>query len=230
MAWYRHLLGREIISDASPTWLQSVSMIWRLGLALLCASVCSSSAQNTSRKTIEKTAIWQPPSAIEFPPSSKSTVTREMITGLRVSGQTIVLEDTDLASVQKHTGGTIGHRGDAGDSLSWLCLHGTGPQGDWVLWLMSGEIDGGTVGGFRWQHVERKPQLDTRCQTLSEGRGGVELPVALQLGITEAAVRHIFGEPTAKLGNALLYLHEHELTAHNEPYTAMNTLVVPRWP
>jgi hypothetical protein len=149
-----------------------------------------------------------------------------MIAGLRVSGQTIVLEDTDLAAVQRHTGGTIGHWGDASDSLSWLCLHGTGPQGDWVLWLMSGEIDGGTVGGFRWQHVERQAQFDTRCQTLPEGRGGVELPVALQLGVTEARVRRIFGEPSAKLGNALLYLHEHELTAHNEPYTAMNTLAV----
>jgi hypothetical protein len=91
---------------------------------------------------------------------------------------------------------------------------------------MSGEIDAGTVGGFRWQHVERKAQLDARCQTLPEGPGGVELPVALRLGITEAEVQHIFGQPTTRLGNALLYLHEHELTAHNQPYTAMNTLAV----
>src|ERR1700686_4858535 len=118
------------------SWLQSVSMIWRLGLALLCALVCNSSAQNTNRKTVEKTAIWEPPSGIEFPPSSKSTAPREMITGLRVSGLRIVLEDTGLAAVQRHTGGIIGHRGDGGDSLSWLCLHGTSPQGDWVLWLM----------------------------------------------------------------------------------------------
>jgi len=197
----------------------------RFGLALLCLLVCNSSAQNTSRKTVAATAIWEPRS-IEFPWDSKSTVAKEMITALRVSGQRIVLEHTNLEAVRKHTGGTIGHNGDAGDSLSWLCLHGTGRQGDWALWLMSGEIDGGTVGGFLWQHVDRNAQFDTRCQVLTEGRGSVELPIALKLGTTEAGVEHIFGQPTARLGNALFYLHEHETTAHKEPYTAMNTLTV----
>lgn len=198
----------------------------RFGLALLCVLVCNSSAQNTSRKPLAAAAIWEPPSGIEFPEDSKSTVAKEMITALRVSGQRIVLEHTNLEAVRKHTGGTIGHSGDASESVSWLCLHGAGRQGDWVLWLMSGEIDGGTVGGFRWQHVDRNAQFDTRCQMLPEGRGSVELPIALKLGTTEAGVEHIFGQPTARLGNALLYQHEHETTIHNEPYTAMNTLAV----
>jgi hypothetical protein len=201
-------------------------MSWKLGFALLCALACSSSAQNTGRKTPENPAIWEPPSIIEFPHSAKSTVPKEMIKGLRVSGLKIVLEDTELAVVQSHIGGTIGHRGDAGDSLSWLCLHGIDPQGDWVLWLMSGEIDAGTVGGFRWQRVESKAKLDARCKALPEGRDGVELPVVLRLGITEDGVRHIFGQPSTRLGNAALYSHEHEGTIRNEPFTAMNTLAV----
>ena len=94
------------------------------------------------------------------------------------------------------------------------------------MWLMSGEMDGGTVGGFLWKHVDRNARFDTRCQVLTEGRGSVELPIGLQLGTTEAGVEHIFGQPTARLGNALFYLHEHETTAHKEPYTAMNTLTV----
>jgi len=197
----------------------------RFGLALLCLLACNSSAQNTSRKTVAATAIWEPRS-IEFPWDSKSTVAKEMITALRVSGQRIVLEHTNLEAVRKHTGGTIGHNGDGGDSLSWLCLHGTGRQGDWALWLMSGEMDGGAVGGFLWQHVDRNAQFDTRCQVLTEGRGSIELPIALKLGTTEAGVEHILGQPTARLGNALLYQHRHEEIIHNAPYTSMNTLAV----
>ncbi len=197
----------------------------RFGLALLCVLVCNSSAQNTGQKAVAAAAIWEPPGTA-VPEDSKSTVAKEMITALRVSGQKIVLEHTNLEAVRKQTGGTIGHRGDASESLSWLCLHGAGRQGDWVLWLMSGEIDGGTVGGFRWQHVDRNAQFDTKCQMLPEGQGSVELPIALKLGTTEAAVEHIFGQPTARLGNALFYLHEHKTTIHNTPYTATNTLAV----
>jgi hypothetical protein len=208
------------------TWLQSVSMLERFGLALLCVLVCNSSAQNTSRKTVTATPIWEPPSGIEFPEDSKSTVAREMITALRVSGQRIVLEHTNLEAVRKHTGGTIGHKGDASESVSWLCLHGTGRQGDWVLWLMSGEIDGGTVGGFHWQHLDRNAQFDMRCQMMPAGQGSVELPIALKLGTTEAGVEHILGQPTARLGNTLFYQHEHEETTHNAPYISLNTLAV----
>ena len=201
------------------------SMTWRMGFVLLSALVCNSSAQGTTREGVVNPAIWEPPSVIEFPQSAKSTVPREMIRGLRVSGLRIVLENTELTEVQKRIGGTIGHRGDADTALSWLCLHGTGPRGNWILWLMSGEMDAGSVGGFRWQRVERAAQVDKKCQTLPEG-GIVELPAALRLGVEEAGVLHNFGQPTERIGNALLYLHEHEATIRNAPYTAMNTLVV----
>jgi hypothetical protein len=84
---------------------------------------------------------------------------------------------------------------------------------------MSGEIDGGTVGGFRWQHVDGNAKFDMRCQMLPAGQRSVELPIALKLGTTEAGVEHIFGQPTARLGNALFYQHEHGATIHNAPYT-----------
>jgi len=149
-----------------------------------------------------------------------------MITGLRVSRQSIVLEKTELTAVQRHVGGIIGDRGDAGQSLSWLCLHGIGAQGGWARWLMSGEIDAGTVGGFRWQHVEGTARLDTRGQTLPEGQGAIELPVALRRGIAEAEGLRILGQPSGRLGNTLLYLHEHESTIKNQLFTAMSTLAV----
>jgi hypothetical protein len=193
---------------------------------LLWASVLNAFAQSANRAAGEHPAIWEPPSIVEFPSSVKPTVVREMITSLKVSGLRIVLEDTKLKAAEKRLGGTIGHRGDAGDSLDWLCLHGTGARGDWVLWLMSGEIDAGSVGGVRWQRVGRVAKIDAKCQMLAEGRRDVELPAALRLGIGEAAVLHALGEPSKRLDNALLYLHEREKTIHNQPYTATNTIAI----
>jgi hypothetical protein len=163
---------------------------------------------------------------VEFPDYSTSTVPREIITGLRVSGIGIALEGSELAAVKTRAGGTIGHRGDAATALSWLCFHGINPEGDWVLWLMSGEMDGDSVGGFRWQSIGHATEVDRRCQTLPEGQGGVELPVPLRLGMGEAGVLDTLGHPTNRLGNTLLYLHEHEGKIRNEPYTAMNTVAV----
>jgi len=34
------------------------------------------------------------------------------------------------------------------------------------------------------------------------------------------------GQPSKRLGDTLLYLHEHEETIKNEPFTALNTLAV----
>jgi hypothetical protein len=201
-------------------------MNWTVSSVFLCSLVCNSFAQDMSQQAVKNPSTWQPPSIIEFPQSAKSTVPREMVTHLRVAGLTVTLEETALTDMQKQVGGIIGHRGDAGDSLSWLCSRGNGAHGAWVLWLMSSEVDGGTVGGFRWQRVERTVKFDTRCQTLQGSQDGVELPVALQLGTGESEVVHTFGPPTKMTDSSLLYLHEHEDRIRNEPYTAMNTLVV----
>jgi hypothetical protein len=192
----------------------------RLGWILLFTLACTSFAQKTD------SPIWEPPSVIEFPDYSKSTVRHEIITGLRVSGMGIVLEESALEAVKSRAGGTIGHRGDAGDSLSWLCFHGTNTEDPWVLWLMSGEMDGGSVGGFRWQRLDQTTAIDTRCQPLYQGKQGIELPITLRLGTKEAAVLNMLGQPTNRLGDLLLYLHEHEEKVRNEPYTAMNTVAV----
>src|SRR5438094_6607459 len=146
-------------------------MMRRLGWTLFLTLVYTSFAQKTD------TPIWEPPSVIEFPDYSKSTVPHEIVTGLRVSGIGIVLEETELDAVKSRAGGTIGHRGDAGDSLSWLCFHGTGIEGASVLWLMSGEMDAGSVGGFRWQRLDQTASVDNRCQPLPQGNQGIPSPI-----------------------------------------------------
>jgi hypothetical protein len=149
-----------------------------------------------------------------------------MIKTLKVSGQTIMLETTDLTAIQKAVGGVIGHRGDAGNSLSWLCLHASDSPGTWVLWLLSSEIDAGSVGGFRWQLVKHTRSFDSRCPDLSGREPIIKLPIPLRLGMTKQDALNTLGKPSAQIGDTLFYLHEHELMLHNQPYTDMNTVTV----
>jgi len=126
----------------------------------------------------------------------KATVPKLMITKLRVSDLTIVLEQTELEAVQAHFGGEIGSEGDASKSLGWLCLHGSDAVGRWVLWLESGEIDGPTVGGFQWRRVPDAVQFDERCRRLPDASSNVEMPIELRLGATGTKVLQILGQPT----------------------------------
>ncbi len=168
--------------------------------------------------------IWEPPTTPDSP-VNRPTVKHEILNRIQVSGLKIALENTQLSKVQKRLGGTIGHRGDASESLSWLCMHGNDQSGEWILWLMSGEIDGGTVGGFRWGRVTRGASVDGRCQTL-RGEKVIDLPIKLELGIKEAEIVRLLGQPTQKLGDRLVYVHEHEEMRHNERYTATNALTL----
>src|SRR5437868_11600688 len=97
-------------------------------LVLLCLVLCNLCVAKSVK-------VWEPPAGLDFS-SAKPTAPRELISSLQISGMNIILENTKLEAAQKQLGGTIGHRGDAGDSLHWLCLHGADRHGPWVVWLM----------------------------------------------------------------------------------------------
>jgi hypothetical protein len=167
--------------------------------------------------------IWEPP-AWTFDDLPKATVSKQMLATLRVAGFPVTLEDTKMNDVSSTLGGTIGGKGDAGDFEEWLCFHGTDPNGRWVLWLESGEIDGGSVGGFDWRRLNKIAVLDRRCRVL--GGTKVELPIALRLGISEAEVLKTLGLPTVRHSDSLLYVHEHQVSIRGEPYDSQNIVII----
>lgn len=167
--------------------------------------------------------VWQPPT-LDVPDTlPQATVSKEMITKLRLAGMEIILEVTPLNDVQKNLGGTIGSRGDASEALQWLCFHGSDAKGRWVLWLESSEMGGGAVDGFAWQRIAEQATPDPRCRTQD---AEIDLPIRLALGFTELEVRRNLGAPTTKYRNTLIFDHEHEETVRNEPFTASNTVYV----
>jgi hypothetical protein len=195
-------------------------------ILVLFVVACAAFAQTASRSSSSGVGrvIWEPPAWDFLDVVPKATVSKEMVATLRVSDFPVSLEKTKMENVKKALGGTLGGRGDAGDSDQWLCLYGTDSSGPWVLWLESGEIDGGTVGSFQWQRVGKSAVLDRRCRMIGEAK--VELPIALRLGITEAEVLKGLGRPTVRHGDRLIYVHYHKESIRGEPYDSENIVAI----
>ena len=109
-------------------------------LLLLASSAFTQTVSKPSSRAAR--AIWEPP-AWNVPQDVKATVPKEMVSTFRVSRFDITLEKTSMKDVQQRLGGVIGEKGDANDASEWLCFHGANAMGGWVLWLESGEVNGG---------------------------------------------------------------------------------------
>ena len=185
-------------------------------LALLLTSVAL--AQMNTR------VVWEPPNW-DFPQDTKATIPKEMLSNLRVSTVAVTLEETRLDKVVQLLGATAGAKGDAGDSVQWLCFRGTDGGNQWVLWLESGEIDGGSVGSFQWQQLSTDAKGDLRCHVLS-GTHPVELAVPLKLGMAEADVLKLLGKPSLRRSERMIYLHEHSESLSGVPYDSTNIIMI----
>ena len=136
------------------------------------------------------------------------------------------LAGLEILDAQKRFGGTIGDRGDAGDAIGWLCLDGSNKNGPWILWLISGEINGPTIGGFQWRRLSPGETPDRRCSRIPDDKGGIELPIALHFGMTEAEVQKLLGRPTVTRSKTFFFSHEHEAVIDKEKYTVSNDVAV----
>jgi hypothetical protein len=160
-----------------------------------------------------------------FPQEAKATVAKEMLGSLRVSTVAITLEETRLDKVEQLLGGTTGAKGDAGDSVGWLCFHGTDGRNAWILWLESGEIDGPYIGSFQWQLISSDAEIDRRCHALS-GSATIKLALPLKLGMTKAQLLRVLGKPSLRRGQRLIYLHEHQGSSNGVPFDSSNIVMV----
>lgn len=192
------------------------------GLFLVTLGTFAQTANRSS--SVSSRVIWEPPAWGLPDVLPKATVPKQMLATLRVSNFLINLEDTRMNDVLKTLGGTFGGRGDAGESDQWLCFHGQDRGGGWVLWLESGEINGGTVGSFQWHRLNNGVLFDPRCKLL--GGAKVEIPIESRLGMATADVLRSLGPPTVNQADRLIYVHEHELTIRAEPFTSFNVVMI----
>lgn len=179
---------------------------------------------------VAQEVLWAPP-LLNPEKAVQATVTKEMVGAFHLDGSDVVLEHTVLHEVATKYGLTKGGTGQGGDYFEWVCLasHDKAP---WVIWLTSGEIDGGRVGGIHVQALSANMRLDPRCGRLSSDTPALQLPIALRLGISHEEVVAALGAPSLSSGDLLLYYHEHEerlpVRGRAEPTTflSMNSVTV----
>lgn len=171
--------------------------------------------------------IWEPPLLLKFTDDSFShpSVPKEMVASLLLSDSRILLEETQMDIIQSKFGGEPGARGDASESLRWLCLHGADDAGRWVLWLESGEMDGSYIGEFQWQRVSNSASFDPRCAA-QPANTKIVLPINVKLGISQEEVLKVLGKPTWEKANVLLYEHQHDEKIQGELFTSFNTVII----
>jgi hypothetical protein len=175
--------------------------------------------------------LWAPP-PLALRGEARPTVAREMVSSFKIGATSVVFEQTELGDLARAFGVAMGHQGDASESLQWFCLTGTAKQGPWVLWLTSGEIDGGRVGGVQLQSLLRGQRVDSRCGLWRSEAIPIEMPVTLRLGMPRREVIRALGSASASAEELLEYVHQHE-ERRAEPkapeapvFIAMNSVTV----
>jgi hypothetical protein len=200
-----------------------------VAITLFFVAAWSASAQTIApMPALDESAIWEPQSLLRFGdgPALRPTVPREMIASLRIAGVNVPLEeDLELQALQVRFGGKVGAAGNASNWHAWLCLHGSGTAGPWVLWLESDEVDGPYIGGFQLRRVSRSARFDDRCAALPD-MAKIEMPIGLALGTPKTRVIRVLGRPTTRAGNVLLYEHEHNELIRGEEFTSFNSVTV----
>lgn len=171
--------------------------------------------------------IWEPEPLLNLTDDTvpNPSVPKEMIASLQLSELKIPLEETRMDTLRAKFGGEVGARGDASESLRWLCLRGVDEVSPWVLWLESSEMDGPYIGGFQWRRLSGAARFDARCTALPE-KAKVVLPINLRLGTSRGDVLKLLGRPTWHRANIFLYEHQHDETIRGESFNSWNTVII----
>ncbi len=146
--------------------------------------------------------LWEPPIIWAESSLPEPTGKRDFVQRLRIGALDVVLEETPLADVSRRLKAPVGHRGDAGDSVSWVCLLGEDQDGPWALWLESGEIHGRTVGAFLLKRRSSGERFDSRCVRLA---AAVVISLPIRLGMSRAELVRTLGKPAARSGETVVY-------------------------
>jgi hypothetical protein len=184
-----------------------------------------------ARSVLVAQVLWEPPSLGVGEVAPRATVRREMVRAVQVADRRVVLEETLLDDAAAHFGVTTGHSGDASESLDWACLTGADRAGTWILWLMSGEIDGDRVGGFQLRRLVVGERADSRCGVIRRQVVPVTIPTPLRLGLSRRELSTALGRPSSASGDLVQYWHKNEERrairgADPEPYTSSNGVAV----
>jgi hypothetical protein len=133
----------------------------------------------------------------------KATLERKPSAALHMGTLRIQLEQTTLDEVRRAASvGNIAHRGDAGDSVYWLCYTRPGPAPRQRIWIMSdGEMGGDRhyVTGISAQAIP-DGRATADCPALPPHLQPLSLDNHIWLGASEEAASMRIGAPSFRSG------------------------------
>ena len=192
--------------------------------ALLVAATLSCLTGRATAQT-----IWEPPpdasDELRSEAASAARGSQDIVSTLTVGTLSVALQETSLQDLQTQFGGTIGHRGDAGAAVSWLCLWRPGKRQMWVLWLEDSELGAGKVARFQWRVESPTATVDPRCQVLPAG-AAVGVALRIRPGQMRAQVRAHLGPPSFDGGDTWLYLRARQIGSRSTPFDVTNGVVI----
>ena len=130
----------------------------------------------------------------------------------------VIFERTQLGEVAAAAGGAIAHRGDAGNSIRWLCYDLDGRRRRQRIWIVSGGEMGGRdqlITGIVAGVVKAGPRaphsadLAKACPALPVTLLPVTFNNGVWLGMPVTSLAAMFGAPPGTLGSWSGYRYEH---------------------
>ena len=118
-----------------------LNMLNRLCIVLLSGLPCYLLASPAVASDLGPPDVPGPPN-----PVARPTFGRSLVNDLQLGSARIVMERTTLTDLARRSPkADIHHRGDAGDSLTWVCYTLPRSSGSIHIWLDSGELEGGNA-------------------------------------------------------------------------------------
>jgi hypothetical protein len=154
-----------------------------------------------------------------------ATLKKPPVKSLSMGSLTIQIETTRLKDVLTKIGiGKIQHRGDAAESTYWLCYLIPNSIHQARIWLMSGEIDGGTVGSIAVKLTKPDETETPSCPALPTNYRPVQFERKIGLENKESDLRKILGKASLVANDWIHFDSEQEVMIHGEKFTELGSL------
>jgi hypothetical protein len=138
---------------------------------------------------------FSPYTALNLPDVVNPTLPSAPVGRITAGPLAVGLEVTPLGEVQRRFGGRIGHAGDAGEAVSWLCFIGRSPAGTPIAyWFMANDEMSGDSHEVTEVAVQSNPPATAlhACKGAPATLGGVGFGVP-SVGRREGEVIKYFG-------------------------------------
>ena len=160
---------------------------------------------------------------LNFAPAA--TLTLPPVTDVWFGKFNIQLESTELDDVLRTIKtGIIQHKGDASESVDWLCYQISDIANPVRIWIMSGEIDGGFVGTIVISRANIEDKPTQTCPELPAAFRPVNTDCGIWLHNQIIDFEKLFGKPSLTVDDWIHYKSERKVLVRGSEFFEIGSL------